>query len=67
MDLELLDPRDDDQLGFLIEALHEAGDLPWTGPEPAPPGRAGSSATARGDAPDPRRQRAPDLAGRCSG
>ncbi len=42
MNLELLDPGDEEELGFLIEALHESGDLPWSGSEPAPPGQAGS-------------------------
>jgi len=42
MNLELLDPGDEDELGFLIGALHESGDLPWSGGEPVPHGQAGS-------------------------
>jgi hypothetical protein len=42
LDLDLLDPGDDDDLQTLIEALHECGDLPWTGPEQMPPGQPGA-------------------------
>ena len=42
MDLESLDPGDDDELGFLLQALHGRGDLPASGPGPGSPDHAGN-------------------------
>jgi len=42
MDLDLLDPGDDDELGFLIEALHGCADLPGGSPDLGSPDQAGN-------------------------
>ena len=42
LDLELLDPGDDDELGMLVEALHDCQDLSWSGLEAGLSGPAGN-------------------------
>ena len=52
MDLKLPDPGDDDELLFLIEALHQdGGDAPGSDGDLAAVGE-GPAAAARDDAPD---------------
>ena len=42
IDLELLDPGDEDELGLLVEALHDCQDLSWSGLAATPSGPVGN-------------------------